>query len=93
MSATMPSHMATSAETVLCPRCEAGFECGANSSRCWCAGVMLDDKVRADMAGFYKGCLCPGCLQFIEENRPPRLSVWEFLKKNLRRTPPPDLPS
>jgi hypothetical protein len=48
---------------------------------------MLDDAVRKDLAAFYKGCLCPACLQAIEDVRPPRPSVREFLKKNLRRAP------
>ena len=46
---------------------------------------MLDDRVRGDMARFYDGCLCPECLRAIEDARPPTPSVWEFLRKNLRR--------
>lgn len=75
------------ADIVLCPRCSAGFACSAKAGGCWCAGVMVDDRVRKDMAMFYKGCLCPQCLQSIEDLRPERPSVWAFLKKNLRRPP------
>jgi hypothetical protein len=33
-----------------------------------------------------RGCLCPECLQSIEDARPPRPNVWAFLKKNLKRS-------
>jgi hypothetical protein len=46
---------------------------------------MLDDQVRGDMALFYDGCLCPECLRAIEDARPARPNVWEFLRKNLKR--------
>ena len=46
---------------------------------------MLDDVVRADMARFYEGCLCPTCLRSIEDARPPTPNVWAFLRKNLKR--------
>jgi hypothetical protein len=39
-------------ETSLCPRCESTFACGVRSGGCWCAGVTLDDAVRADLAQF-----------------------------------------
>lgn len=80
-----PPQPAPSNDTVLCPRCSSDFECGAQAGGCWCAKVVLDDRVRGDLATFYKGCLCPQCLQSIEDDRPPRPSVWTFLKKNLRR--------
>jgi hypothetical protein len=46
---------------------------------------MLDDVIRADMALFYDGCLCPTCLRAIEDARPPTPNVWEFMRRNLRR--------
>lgn len=72
-------------ETSLCPRCESTFACGVRSGGCWCAGVTLDDAVRADLVRFYEGCLCPDCLAFIAEVKPPRPSVREFLASQLRR--------
>jgi hypothetical protein len=70
---------------VLCPRCGAGFDCGRDSARCWCAGVTLEDSVRADFARFYEGCLCPDCLRAVEDAREPRPDVWRFLMRNLKR--------
>jgi hypothetical protein len=46
---------------------------------------MLDDVIRADMARFYDGCLCPTCLRAIEDARPPTPNVWEFMRRNLKR--------
>ena len=80
-----PPEQAPTGDTVLCPRCSAGFQCCVRTGGCWCAGVMLDDRVRGDMARFYDGCLCPECLRAIEDVRPPTPNVWEFLRKNLRR--------
>ncbi len=73
------------ADSVLCPRCSEGFECGVNTGNCWCASVTVDAAVRENLAGFYNGCLCPACLQEIEDHRPARQGVWAFLKKNLKR--------
>jgi hypothetical protein len=86
MSAATPPSSAPANDTVLCPRCSAPFECGAKAGGCWCTGVVLDDQIRADLATFYKGCLCRECLETIEGGRPPRPSVWVFLKKNLKRS-------
>ena len=82
--ATPPEPVPTS-DMVLCPRCESGFECGMATGDCWCAGVMLDDQIRGDIARFYNGCLCPECLDVIEGARPATQNVWEFLRKNLKR--------
>jgi hypothetical protein len=79
MPATPPN------ETSLCPRCESAFECGALSGGCWCAESSLDDAVRADLATFYEGCLCPECLKTIADNKPQRPSVRAFLASQLRR--------
>jgi cysteine-rich CWC protein len=80
-----PPEPAPTSDTVLCPRCSAGFECGIQTGDCWCAGVMLDDVIRADMARFYDGCLCPTCLRTIEDARPATPNVWKFLRRNLKR--------
>ena len=72
-------------DTSLCPRCESAFQCGVLSGGCWCAEVTLDDAVRTDLVQFYEGCLCPACLAFLEEVKPPRPSVRAFLASQLRR--------
>jgi hypothetical protein len=46
---------------------------------------MLDDQIRGDMATFYKGCLCQECLQMLEDSRPPKVNLVQFLKEQLRR--------
>lgn len=71
---------------MLCPRCNAGFQCGINDPNgCWCQSVMVEDKVRTDIAFFYNGCLCQTCLQTIEDLRPPKISVLQFIKQQLKR--------
>lgn len=85
MAQAPPPQPAPQTDTVLCPRCEEGFGCGAKTGGCWCSDVVLDDRTRADLATFYNGCLCPKCLQQIEDDRPRPPSVVQFLKKNLRR--------
>ena len=84
-SSAIPSQPVPGGETVLCPRCDSGFECGANTSSCWCNSVMLDGAVRDDLARFYSGCLCRACLQTLEDMRPPKRSVVAFLKQQLKR--------
>lgn len=79
--------MATPAGTAsTCPRCSEPFGCGVASGACWCAGVTLDDAVRADFARFYDGCLCPTCLHALEATRPARQPVKDFLARQLRRS-------
>ena len=85
MSAATPRRPASPAETVLCPRCNEGLECRARTGDCWCNDVMLDGDVRREMAGIYKGCLCPACLRWIEDAHPARQNVREFLGKDLER--------
>jgi hypothetical protein len=46
---------------------------------------MVEDKVRTDIAFFYNGCLCQTCLQTIEDLRPPKISVLQFIKQQLKR--------
>ncbi len=83
--ATPPEPVSVSSAGV-CSRCSAGFRCDRASARCWCADVTVDDRVRADLARFYDGCLCPDCLRSLEDARPPRPDVWRFLVGNLRRS-------
>jgi len=85
VSAATPPKPAPQDDTVLCPRCSAGFQCGIDNGGCWCAQVAVNDITRADLATFYNGCLCPECLHLIEDNRPRPLGVWAFLKMNLKR--------
>jgi len=42
-----------------CPRCGAGFECGVNTARCWCASLPPLRDAPPDLA---PTCLCPRCL-------------------------------
>jgi hypothetical protein len=46
---------------------------------------MVDDAVRHDLARFYKGCMCPTCLQTLEDLRPPKISIYQFLKQQLAK--------
>jgi hypothetical protein len=59
------SSVAAALRPARCPRCGAGFECGAAlpaSAPCACAGVGLTPEQRATLRGLYEGCLCLGCL-------------------------------
>ncbi len=47
---------------------------------------MLDNRIRGDIARFYQGCLCPECLRTLENARPPKPNVWEFLRTNRKRS-------
>ncbi len=86
MASPTPPQTVPTADTVLCPRCGSGFACGANTANCWCNKVVVADQVRTDLASFYNGCLCRACLQEIEDSRPDKPSMWQFLKKNLKRS-------
>ncbi|MEA2221269.1 MAG: hypothetical protein QOJ35_3895 [Solirubrobacteraceae bacterium] len=54
-------------EPVRCPRCGAAFGCGIDALRCWCASVTLTAERRAQLAAVYEGCLCPACLNEVEQ--------------------------
>ena len=50
-----------------CPRCGAGFECGANAGRCDCFGIRLTDAWRAELAARYPDrCLCMRCHNLLD---------------------------
>ena len=69
---------------VVCPRCSAPFECGVDTTSCWCREVSLSDGTRAAFAEYYAGCLCRDCLTAMED-RPATPSVREFLIAQLKR--------
>ena len=74
--------MATTANA--CPRCSTQFECGIGTGSCWCAGVKTNQTTRAALAQYYDGCLCPNCLQSIDDERPAVPTVREFLASQLK---------
>ena len=68
----------------VCPRCSTPFGCGVDEGVCWCAGVSVDEATRAAFAQYYEGCLCPGCLESLEAQRPAPPSLRAFLTSQLR---------
>jgi len=53
----------------LCPRCGAGFHCGANDATpCACTTVTLDARTLADLRARYDHCLCLRCLAELSKN-------------------------
>lgn len=51
-----------------CPRCGAGFACGAaGATPCACTGVALSAELQAQLRGRYTGCLCLRCLQALAD--------------------------
>lgn len=59
---------------VSCPRCGGGFECGVQAGHCACFGIRLNERLRAELAARYSGCLCMPCLR-------------ELIEADLRRQP------
>ena len=59
---------------ISCPRCGGGFECGVNAGHCACFGIRLTERLRAQLAEQYSGCLCLPCLS-------------ELIEADLRRQP------
>ena len=68
-----------------CPRCSTEFVCGIGTGSCWCAEVDTDDTMRAALAQYYDGCLCPNCLKSIDGDRPEVPTVRAFLASQLKR--------
>ena len=51
-----------------CPRCGAGFKCGAAGPwPCACASVGLSAELRQQLAQRFEGCLCQACLQALAQ--------------------------
>ena len=50
-----------------CPRCGGGFECGMQAGHCACFGIRLPERLRAELAERYSGCLCLPCLRELIE--------------------------
>jgi hypothetical protein len=45
-----------------CPVCTEVFSCHAHGGACWCAGIDVPARVRAELAERHADCLCPACL-------------------------------
>lgn len=58
-----------------CPRCGGGFECGVQAGHCACFGIRLTERLRAELAERYSGCLCLPCLRELIEADLPRQPV------------------
>nr|WP_295083288.1 cysteine-rich CWC family protein [uncultured Roseateles sp.] len=46
-----------------CPRCGAGFHCGAQDTRCDCFDLQLSAALRQRLSEQYSRCLCLSCLR------------------------------
>ena len=52
------------ADSNRCPRCGAGFHCGAqDAAPCPCTILKLPAELQASLRQRYTGCLCGACLQ------------------------------
>jgi hypothetical protein len=58
------------ADTEICPRCGARFECGmkAGRQRCWCGELPALKAVGEDPAA-KASCYCPTCLKELLERQ------------------------
>ena len=53
----------TKHEVIYCDRCNAQFECKANSfTKCQCTKVQLTLNETQYISELYEGCLCAACL-------------------------------
>jgi Cysteine-rich CWC len=68
-----------------CPRSSKQFDCAIGTGACRCAGVEVEETMRAALAQYYDGCLCRDCLQAIGDERPQVPTVRAFLASQLRR--------
>jgi hypothetical protein len=58
----------TKHEIIRCERCEAPFECKANSfTKCQCSTVQLTLNEVQYVSELYEGCLCASCLLVIQQ--------------------------
>jgi Cysteine-rich CWC len=58
-----------------CPRCGAGFHCGANDpTPCACRGLTLDAALLVRLRDRYRGCLCLRCLAELQAEARDRTS-------------------
>jgi hypothetical protein len=55
-------------EIIRCERCEAPFECKANSfTKCQCSTVQLTLNEVQYVSELYEGCLCANCLLLVQQ--------------------------
>jgi hypothetical protein len=55
-------------ETIHCERCNAAFECKANSyTKCQCNTVQLTINEVQYVSELYDGCLCANCLRELQK--------------------------
>ncbi|MFD1255653.1 cysteine-rich CWC family protein [Mucilaginibacter terrae] len=55
-------------ETIHCDRCNAPFECKANSyTKCQCSNVYLTINEVQYVSELYDGCLCVNCLRDLQK--------------------------
>ncbi len=67
----MPTH-----EEVLCPRCNAGFECKSGSiTICHCSDIALNRDQMAYIAERWQSCLCHQCLLELKASLPEQHAV------------------
>jgi len=59
---------ATKHEIIRCDRCNAPFECKANSfTKCQCSTVQLTLNEVQYVSELYEGCLCAACLLHLQQ--------------------------
>ncbi|MCB1024300.1 MAG: cysteine-rich CWC family protein [Acidobacteria bacterium] len=54
-------------EPSVCESCGEEFICGASIKGCWCMKADLSDATRQQLKKEFKDCLCPECLEKLEE--------------------------
>lgn len=45
-----------------CPRCGERFQC-KQAAGCWCAGLLVESAMLAELRARYADCLCEACLR------------------------------
>jgi hypothetical protein len=54
-----------------CPRCGAGFHCGASDATpCACTTLELDAALLSELRARFRGCLCLVCLRALAAGAP-----------------------